>query len=225
MAENYQALTTQIKEELAPETVSIIEQAKAFVVDNDEAYQEGITIGKSINARIKLVQEKYGPMKKATDAAHKIVCAGERELMDKLKPAKESLRKKLGAYSLEKERKAKAEEEKRLAEARKKAEEEALERARELEESGAKEAAEDALNEGCDPTMRPAPAPIETAPKVSGTAVRTSWKFRVVDPSKVPDKYKTIDEKLIRKDVNTWGNEITIGGVEIYPERDVNFRG
>lgn len=74
-------------------------------------------------------------------------------------------------------------------------------------------------------TPQPAPAPLPTAQPVEkvftdvgNLNMRTVKKWKLVDFSKVPDKYKQLNETLISKVVKA--GEPDIPGIEIYPEKE-----
>ena len=62
------------------------------------------------------------------------------------------------------------------------------------------------------------------APKVSGIQSRTAWKFEVIDASKVPDQYKTIDEKKIGGVVRALKGDTEIPGVRVWSEQTMAAR-
>lgn len=68
-----------------------------------------------------------------------------------------------------------------------------------------------------------APPPPAT-PKVKGVHTRKTWKFEITDPAKVPDTYKTIDEKRIRGVVKALGRDANIPGVRVYQDTSVVSR-
>lgn len=131
-----------------------------------------------------------------------------REYTDPLERADKTLRGKLLAYRQEQQR-IQREEEERL---RKLAEKEQKRLAKQAEKNGL-------------PTPPPIVVPmVEQVPKsvqsgMAKTGFRTVWTFEVVDPAKVPDEYKVVDEKKIRAVVNAGIREIS--GVRIYPTEQV----
>ena len=52
--------------------------------------------------------------------------------------------------------------------------------------------------------------------------VKKVWKFKVIDPNKVPKQYLIVDEKIIRRDVRAGVR--SIDGVEIYEEENVGVK-
>lgn len=54
---------------------------------------------------------------------------------------------------------------------------------------------------------------------VGSSSVRTVKKFRVIDISKIPDKYKMVDESLVNRVIRQAENRVTeIPGIEIYDD-------
>lgn len=76
------------------------------------------------------------------------------------------------------------------------------------------------------PPLPPPPPPRENVVRrTSGGSVsgRLEWKFEIEDPELVPDKYKPIDETILRKDVKAGVRDIP--GVRIFQERNLTTRG
>lgn len=71
------------------------------------------------------------------------------------------------------------------------------------------------------------PIPIESEKTIRASAglatTRQVWTFRIVDPSKVPDEYKVIDERKIAAVVRAGIRNIP--GVEIYPTSSLVVTG
>lgn len=66
-----------------------------------------------------------------------------------------------------------------------------------------------------------APVISREPPKVSGIATRNVPKFEIVDASKVPDEYWTLDEVKIGKAVRATSGTVPIPGVRIYFEQQI----
>jgi len=209
---------------IEPEITAMTVKATALQVVDDQSYLLAAETGKEAARRIKIVKENFEPPKTAAHKAWKAVCALEKTILTPLEAIKTGMNKKMGFYDLEKERKAKAEEEKRLAEAKKIAEQERLEQAKKLEEAGDDEGAAQALEEACEPEMAPAAQPIEKAPKVDGVIHKTIFKFRVANAQKIPREYLTEDLPKIRKVVQALGKDANIPGIEVYSERVTAFK-
>lgn len=118
----------------------------------------------------------------------------------------------------EEERKRKAEaEQRRLEEEAKKSKDD--EERKRLEEE-AKKKAEEAMSQKPVEVAQPDQ---QTRSQSGVMSTKKVWKFRIVDPKKVPEKYWIIDESAIRKDI-VQGGERAIDGVEIYQDNQISMR-
>lgn len=114
-----------------------------------------------------------------------------------------SVKRALGDYTLEQNRKAREEEE----------------RLRKLQEK--KNERREAAGKPIDYT--PAPVVERAAPTVhtdeGKTTTKMVWKFEIIEPSEVPRQYCSVDEKLVRQAVKDGVREIN--GVKIYEDVEV----
>ena len=109
-----------------------------------------------------------------------------------------------------------AEEAKRVAEVQRKAMEEA--------KAQAEEASKHPTEEFIPIPINIVEEPEKTVRAGAGSATtRQVWTFKIVDPSKVPDEYKVIDEKKIAAVVKAGVRNIP--GVEIYPTSSLVVTG
>jgi hypothetical protein len=210
--------------EIEPENQAVVAKAQALKVVDDQAYELAAEIGQEATRRIKFVKDSFMQPRTAAHAAWKAIVALEKRITDPLETVKKDMSKKMGAYSLEKEKKARAEEEERLAKAKEKAAQERLEHAEKLEQAGDQEGATRVLNEACEPDLAPTAQPVEKAPKVDGVTHRKKWGFRITSTAAIPREYMTVDESKIRKVVQALGGETRIPGVEIFEERVTAFK-
>lgn len=74
--------------------------------------------------------------------------------------------------------------------------------------------------EGLEMQARTVVAPIihRETPKVSGLSDRRVWKFRVVDPAKVPREFLMVDEVKLGRYVRAMRESAKVEGVEVYDE-------
>lgn len=136
--------------------------------------------------------------------------------------AETCVKRKIGTYHAEEEKKAREEAERQRAEARRAAEEETLKRAQEAEESGFDEAVDSILSE----PVKPVPViPVRQAvPKTAGVSVRTTWQYTIVDRDALPREYLMPDEKKIGAMVRAMKGETKIPGVQVFDEKVVSAR-
>lgn len=105
------------------------------------------------------------------------------------------------------------------------AEQEAL--ARKIQKEEEQKARESAEKGAAYTPVAPAPVVVPEVPKTTRTtegssSQRKEWTFKIVDPDKVPNEYRVIDEKAIRKAVKAGIREIP--GVEIFQDYITGFR-
>ena len=70
---------------------------------------------------------------------------------------------------------------------------------------------------------------VKDAPKLKGTHIRKTWKARVVDADKVPDKIgetviKEINMSILDNFAKTYQGQFEIPGVEFYQDEAVVIR-
>jgi len=127
-------------------------------------------------------------------------------------------------YQQEKQRKADARriEEEKIAKARQI--EDAKRVAADLRKEGAKEEAKAVIEHAKTAPVVLAPAkPVVEKPK--GSVMSEEYEFVIEHPELVPIKYRPIDEKLIRKQVNSFGLEANIPGVKVTAKQVESSRG
>ena len=214
-------MSTELTVRQKNEMEVIVSNANNLKINNDDDQQRALEVLPSIQEKLKLINETFDPIVKKAHEAHKEALKQKKTHADPLENAKRIIGRKVGAYQQEQERKA--EEKRRLeqAELQKRAEEEALQAAEELESVGDTEAAEMVLE---TPVVAQA-APVKEAPKVSGIAVKKTWKFRVKNPNLIPREYLTIDEKKIGGIVRAMKDQTNIPGVEVYFESKASATG
>ena len=59
------------------------------------------------------------------------------------------------------------------------------------------------------------------APMPQGLGARQVWKWRVIDPSKIPAEYYVLDEARINREVRGLQDKTQIPGIEVYQEQTV----
>ncbi len=134
--------------------------------------------------------------------------------------------RRLAMLAAEETRKQQQAEQARLAEEQRQAEA-LLRQADEAAASGDVAAAE-ALEEQAAKVQTQAvyiPATVSAAPeKPKGASSRMQWKARVVDPAKVPDQFKIINEKALDAYAKAMKEAAVVEGVEFYAEPVISIR-
>lgn len=213
------ALVLDTAEEKLGKEVSVVESnANAMVVDSDAGYEAAAELTAEIKRMQKKVTEYWEPMRQSSYAAYQNVMAHKKEMIAPLEAAEKTLKKKIGAYSLQKERerKAKEEEMRRLAQAEV---DKRLEEAAEAEKNGNVAAMEMAMAEAevADNVSAVGRVASQT-PKVKGVSQSKTWKITNIDSSKVPVNFsgmelRPVDEKLVLQLIKASKGSIAIPGV------------
>ncbi|KJU83916.1 hypothetical protein MBAV_003883 [Candidatus Magnetobacterium bavaricum] len=200
----------------------ITDQANNINITSPESYTAAGQLIKGIKGLMKEIKDMFGSFKKKADEAHKDIVRKESAQLTPLQAAEGVIKGKMTAY-------LKAEEVKRTvlqarleAEANKQHDDLCLQEAVALEKAGNVDAAMAILDA---PGHTPAPLVVSNIPKVTGVSEREVWKFEVVDASKVPEQYKTVDEKKIGAIVRALKGITDIPGVRVWSEKQVAVRG
>jgi hypothetical protein len=193
----------------------LITRAKTVRVTTDTELSTADELRGALKDLEREILDHYDPLAQKAHEAHRAITKARAEKVTPVQDALKALDSAILSYQAEQERK-RLEEEKRLQElARQKAEDEQLAAAAEIELEEGTEAAEAYLE-------APTPAPVvhlaPATPKLSSATVRQNWKFRVVDPKRVPRQYLKVDEEAIGKVVRALKDRTVIPGVEVYPE-------
>lgn len=216
------------QEKALVKAVSEIEvQAEELVISNEEDYQKAANFGRMLKQRSADVKEFWKPMKDAAHKAHAEICDKEKAMLQPLANAEKTLKRVMGAYVAEQERKRREIEEA----ARKAAQEEAerkLREALEKEASGNKVAAQ-ALVEEADIIDSAPIVCVESKPKASGVSSKKDWKITNVDDSKVPDVVngvviRPVDMAAVMRLIRASKGEIKIDGIEYEETVQMSFR-
>jgi len=199
----------------------LIAEAKAIVVTDDDSYVAASEFLKGCKALEKNILDWINPLVKKSHAAWKEAKDRENQMTGPVKNAYLYVSREMGRYVSECEEERRREEAAIRAAELEEAQEQRLKYAMHLEESGFANAAEAVLE---------APLQIETqkveswAPKVSDTAARVTWTYRVVDAALIPREYLIPDEKKIGGVVRAMKEATNIPGVEVYTETKVHVR-
>jgi hypothetical protein len=179
--------TVPDEEDVLAKSVSSVEHdALAITIANDAEYESAAEFGREVKQAAAKVVEFFEPMKKAAHMAHSAICSREKEMLKPLVNAEAMLKQTMGGYieRIERERKVAEAEAQRIAKAEA---DKKLAEALALEESGDNEAAASAFADAqmADTASRSIAIP-QSTPKVSGVSTSKDWKIVSVDDNKVP---------------------------------------
>ncbi len=191
---------------------SLIEKIERVEVKNDEDVKQASDWLGQIKARIKRIEDKRIEYTKPLNDQVKKINADFKTLAEPYLNMEYVIKKAIGGYMDEQRRieieRVKKEERERRLEAERIAQEEQITN-------------REALKIIEKPKIVEAPKTVKTeTSKIIGKVV---VKFEIVDPSKVPDEFKIVDERLVRQAVNS--GKRRIAGVRIWEETQVNAFG
>jgi len=197
--------------ELVP---TLVDRAIAFKVDSDASYEKGSQVLNYLKTQSTNLDNLRKHFKQPILESGRRIDNFFKELTHPAKEAVEIVNDKMAVWwRIKEEERQKALDEARVAEAeRLKAEHERERIQKDMEAEGV-EAEEEDL-----PELPPAVI-VPDAPTASGTTVRKTWSFTLMDLKKVPRIYLKLDEQAIRASIRDGVRDIP--GLEIFEE--VNF--
>lgn len=213
------------------EAVSEIElRAGSMTIKSDDDYQSAAEFGRLLKQRSSEVKDFWKPMKDAAHKAHAEICNKEKAMLQPLVNAEKILKKTMGDYAAEQERKRQEAE----AAARKAAQDEAerkMQEALALEASGKSVAAEAAMEEA--EIMDTAAAAVSVAPvakpKAAGVTSKKDWEVVSVDGTKVPVavagmELRPVDMGAVMRLIRASKGTVSIPGIEYRERVQIGFR-
>ena len=175
------------------------------------------------NAFIKSVREYFKPMKKAADDAHALLCQREKQALSPAEAEVADCTQAMRAWDAEQERLAAEERRRREEQARKDEEARRLAEAVALEQEAHATGDAALLAEADAVISEPITTPVvilpPAVPKVVGEVRRESWKFSVVDATKIPREYLVPDLVKIGGVVRAMKGATNIPGVRAYSDK------
>ena len=153
------------------------EKARALVVTDAETFAQAGELLTGIKGLRKEIADSCDPVIRKAHEAHQAACAQKKKLEAPLVQAEAAIKRSIGTWHAEEDRRRR-EEQRRLAEIARKAEEDArVEEAAALEAAGEPELARHVIEA---PPIVAAPI-LPPAPKADGVSVRTLYRAQVVD--------------------------------------------
>lgn len=188
----------------------IEERAKELTVQDDDTAATATEMIAQASKLLKTLDADRKEKKKDANDYVRSVDSLFRPVNGKVKGIIDTLKKSLGAYQYKKELKRREDEK----------------RAREAQAAAQAELDKQAKKAGVDSVELPdmvAPRTKEPIRTEIGTAsTRTVWTFKILDPAKVPDNYKDINEKKINAAIKAGIREIP--GIDIHEKPVVSVR-
>jgi hypothetical protein len=163
---------TQVLESTA---ISIREKATAIKIVDQATYDLAAAEFNAACHLEKQITDHYAPLKQKAHEAHKAICSAEKEMLNPVLQAKQSLSRAIGSWDSEQER-IRREQQRRLeAQASAQAEEEALEAAIDAEQNGADAEEIEAVLSNSLPITKVAAAPTYQ----KSVPTRENWSAQV----------------------------------------------
>ena len=215
--------------ELSQAVSAVERQAQGILIRTDDDYKAAAEFGRMLKQKSSQVTEFFAPMKKAAHEAHKHICDREKAMLAPIANAEKLLKRTMGEYQMEQQRK-RQEEEERLRALAKAEEERLLAEAIKMEEMGEKEMSEEHFENAqfMADAARTVVVPNETV-KAAGVSSTIDWEIDIIDPSKVPVEFmneiiRPVDEKSISRLVRKHKGNVSIPGVRIREVAKIAFR-
>ena len=215
--------------QLEQEVSTIKVQIDKIVITNNDDYERAVELGRAIKTRTAEVKNFFKPMKDAANKAHKEICGREKALLTPLEDAEKQLKKAIGVYVDELERK-RLEEERRLQLDAQQEAQRALDAAIQAEENGNAADSEAAMMEA---QMIESFANTVTVsgnkPDVKCVSTTVDWEIESIDNKVVPDFFagaeiRPVDEKAIVRLIRATKGTIEIPGVKYKKTQKVSIR-
>ena len=210
------------EEELENEVSEIEAMAQAVTISSDQDYESAGQFGVLLKKKAAEVMDFFKPLKDSAYKAHKAICDREKEMLTPLRNAEKTLKKTMGDYAMEQERKRREAEEA----ARRAAEEESrrkLEEAARLEKAGDAAGAEAALQDAeiSEDVSRMVFVP-GGAPKANGASAYKDWEIVSINSKDVPlsvsgVEIRPVDKAAVMRLIRASKGSIQIPGV-VYRE-------
>jgi hypothetical protein len=208
------------EQEQRQEGLTLIPQAKAIIISNQQDYNNAAELCKDIKAKIKQIEDYWKGLKDNAYKAWKDICTKEKELLSPFTNAESEIKGKMTAWQrqkMEEERQQREEQERRKREEA----EMLLQEAAKADAEGNAERSEFMLEaaESVQNMKFEQPKAVKTA----GTSVKTVWKARIINENIVPVELngmliRPIDTALINKLAVSSKGTFKIPGVEFYED-------
>ena len=215
--------------ELSKEVSAVETVARNLSILNAEDYQHAAAFGRLLKQKSAEVTEFFAPMKKAAHDAHKHICDREKAMLAPIANAEKLLKRTMGEYQMEQQRKQREEEE-RLRALAKAEEERLLAEAIKMEQLGEKEMSEEHFENAqfMANAARSISVPKETV-KAEGVSTSVDWEIESIDPSQVPVEFlnqilRPVDEKAVIRLIRAHKGNVSIPGVKFKETAKLSFR-
>lgn len=214
--------TEVVVQEKSKQMKEIVDIALSTQIQTIDQYEKAIELLKSIKSRAKEHTELRFSMTKPIDESKKRIMDLFRPTLDSLERAESYLKQICMTFQTDQER-LRLEEEMRLQEAARKEEEKKRKqlevRAIKAEEKGDVIKAEQ-LKDAAESLFIPVPQIESNMPKQNGFSIRSVWKWRVTNETKIPKQFFILNEKEIDRIAKAGIISVmNIPGIEFFEEK------
>jgi hypothetical protein len=189
--------------------------AEGGELQTEQDYRRVEAIARECSIMIKDAKAQIAPEIKQAHALHKALKAKEKAITEPLESVKAIASKLLGAFNVRKEAEERAEQQRLAVEARRVAESEAKAKAVELVDAGEVDAAVALVDHAKNIPAELLVEKPSLKPVNHGTITRTTYDYDIKHLDLVPRKYFSLDDKLLRGDINAAKGAIDIPGIKI----------
>jgi hypothetical protein len=189
--------------------LAAIEQARAFVITNNDDYAAVDAFCVQLKALEKEVDAAYDEHIKAAFDAHKSLVAKKKKYAEPITTARTIAKQKLIDWEVKMEAVRREQEAAQRAAAQKAAEDEALAKAARAAEFGDDKTADAIISE----PIAAAPVVVEKLTPKAQTVTRTVWTYEVTDPALVPREYLMLDDSKIGGVIRATKGSVQIPGI------------
>lgn len=216
-----EAINPTMEQRMEQEGALMVKRVTGLTITNDAEYERGGDILKDIKARIKAVKDYWKAPKAAAQAAHKTLVDREKQMLKPYEFAEAQIKKDMLAYTTEQRRIAE--------EAARKAREEEQARLAALAAQAEQQGDADSAAFMRDMMDTEEPQQVQPTAAAKGVSVRTTWKARVTDPKLVPayfDGYelREINMTALNGLARQYKGGLNIPGVEFYQDETLSVR-
>jgi len=206
-------------EGLKRDVISYSRSLMSIQVTNSIEYEQARQVLLAIKDRQKLIKEKLDPIRVKAYDTYQTALNLIKEAEAPLKEAETYLKRQIGGFLTSEELKRKAEENRLRLIAQKEEENRRLAAALQAEAEGDTEEADAILDE--EPAFIPPPIVARTVETGGGIAMKTNWKFRINDASKIPREFLAPDLVKIGGYVRSMKEAAKIPGVDTWAEGNI----
>lgn len=215
--------------ELQKQVNGIELQAEMMTVSDDAGYKAAGEFGRLIKQRTSDITGFFKPLKDAAFKSHREICDKEKSMLDPLKNAEKLLKKSMGDYAAEVERKRREEEARIKAEAEAEAQR-ALAEALKLESEGDVGGAAAVMqNAEMVESYSQNAAVTAEKPKANGISSGIDWEITNVDDKTVPIDMsgialRPVDTAAVMRIIRASKGTISIPGISYRQIQKIGFR-